>query len=224
MQDKSLEYGVSVILDAFQKILKNFALVLVSRPSTGKGKLSIFLESIGFQVISCSGALTEMAESETGNPIMSKLLLDMDNGLMIEKSLVVRAIHRKLSLERGFSAIVFDGFPREHDQALDLQHILFERNIPCMVLELDCSKDQANVRRLQRIHEAHESGNPPRSEDLNEKIWLDRQVQYDERYQNLFQKLSEFAHYVKINTSKGSRKHNHSKALIEILKFANALQ
>jgi adenylate kinase family enzyme len=224
MQDRSLEYGVSVILEAFKKIFKGFALILISRPSTGKGKLSMFLESIGFHIISSSSALTEMAESEPDNPVMLELLHKMQNGDFIERDLVVMAIQRKLSVTTGFSAIVFDGFPREDDQAYVMKDILDQRNIPCMTLELHCIRDEANNRRLQRIHEANQAGNPPRSEDLNINDWNKRQDQYEERYKSLSTVLAEFSHYVKLDTTRGSRKQNHTRALAEILRFASSLK
>lgn len=223
MQDKSFEYGMAVILDALRKIFKNFAIVLISRPSTGKGKLASFLEGLGFNTISCSGALTEMAHSEPENPAMIELLQKMNTGEFIEKDLVLRAIKMKLAKKSQLSAVVFDGFPRECDQAVDLQNILVELKIPYMTLDLICTRTEANVRRLSRIKEALQSGNPARNDDIDVHLWTKRQDQYDKRYPALIQKLKDMSYCIGLDTSSGDRRYNHGRALVEILRFATSL-
>lgn len=212
-------HDISVIMRLFSFFFKKFALVLVSRPSTGKGKLAGVLERLGFVVVSCSGALTEMAEADPKNPEMQKILKELRSGELVEKHHVLRAIHMKLGLNLGDSAIVFDGFPRKDVQAVDLKEILKDLNLPCFALELRCSREEANVRRSQRIHEAREKGNPPREEDVNEKKWNNRQDQYEEHYASLRKTLSEFACYRVIETTNGSKLENHCLALKEIVVF-----
>ena len=212
---------VTVVRHAIRLGLKKFALILLSRPSTGKGKLAEFLETVGFSTVSCSGALTEMAESDPSNPEMQNVLYNMATGILAEDRFVFRAMDMKLAKVGLDSPFVLDGFPRKIEQVPALGSILTNRKIPSMVLELHCSREEANARRLARIHEARENGNPPRPADVQADRWNDRQDQYERDLGELTKSLSQNVNLYKcLDVTADGMSVNHARAFNEILRFA----
>jgi adenylate kinase family enzyme len=212
---------VAVVHHAIRMGLKKFVLVLLSRPSTGKGKLADFLGTVGFTTVSCSGALTEMAESDPSNPEMQEILSNLAKGVFAKDSSVFKAMDRKLALVGKHSPMVLDGFPRKLPQVSILGNIIVERQIPSMVLELFCTREEANNRRIARIHEAHKDGNPPRAADISVERWNDRQDEYEANYDELVGSLkAQVDCYKLLDTTDRQKAENHARAFNEILRFA----
>ncbi len=217
--DGDISHVVRVIMKFFHFFFRNFATVLVSRPSAGKGDLSEFLRILGFEVISCSGALTEMVEANPNDPEMQEVRNRMGLGKLVEERYVLKALRMKLSLCSG-KPLAFDGFPRDDMQVKYLKEILGEMGFSCFFLELDCSLEQANIRRIQRMHKAYDNGCTPRADDLIEETWMARQQDYDLKYPGLKGELLKFASYRRIDTTNPSKPENHALALKEIFVFA----
>lgn len=117
-------------------------LILLGAPGSGKGTQSAKLvENKGYKHVSTGNLLREeiARESELG----LKVKQVMESGQLVSDDLVVELLKANLNLESD--SYIFDGYPRNLDQAKTLNEILGDHAFKAVFFELDTDK---LVRRL----------------------------------------------------------------------------
>ncbi len=112
-------------------------LILLGAPGSGKGTQSAMLvEKKGYKHISTGNLLrSEIAnESELGLRVKEV----MESGQLVSDELVVELLKSNLDLDN--SAYIFDGYPRNHEQAKTLSEILDGSDYSAVFFKLDTEK------------------------------------------------------------------------------------
>lgn len=126
-------------------------LIFIAPPAAGKGTLSVMLkDKYGFNHISAGDVLRE--EVKSGSELGNELKTIMDQGLLIDNSMMKKLMQKKLESLDKTKGFIFDGYPRTIDQIDDYKDI-------CNTLELDygygiylyIDKDIALKRALGRV-------------------------------------------------------------------------
>ncbi len=103
-------------------------ILLLAPPAAGKGTNAEFLQKkYGFVPISTGDLLRE--ESKKDTPLGRKIAEVMKSGQLIDDETVIALLKEKLHSvpKTGF---LFDGFPRNIEQAKELDHLLQENSMP----------------------------------------------------------------------------------------------
>lgn len=150
--------------------------VLLGLPASGKGTQAKYLAAGGYELASMSGLLNARADA-CDDDISRDIRKAMANGDLASddatNAAMLAFIEKKL--QEGTDELVLDGYPRTLVQALFLEQVLTERNIPATIINLQADDRQVlNERRLIRIQQALDAGKKPRSDDLNEEVFFHR--------------------------------------------------
>ncbi len=150
-------------------------LVLFGPPGAGKGTQADFLiEKFELIHLSTGDLLRSQIAAETELGIEAKGF--MDKGCLVPDSIVISMIKAKLQENKTANGYIFDGFPRTVNQAIVLDELLNENNIPVSgMLSLDVEKKELINRLLNR---GKTSG---RSDDQDESIIENRINIYHEK-------------------------------------------
>lgn len=97
-------------------------LIFIAPPAAGKGTLSAMLkEKYGFNHISAGDVLRE--EVKSGSDLGNELKSIMDQGLLIDNSMMKKLMLKKLESLDKSKGFIFDGYPRTMDQIGDYKDI-----------------------------------------------------------------------------------------------------
>lgn len=123
-------------------------LVLLGAPGSGKGTISVELESkLNLTVLTSSAVLREAASSGSEEGLMMKSL--MDQGKLVPDKMVIQAMLGKLLKLDNY---ILDGFPRTVAQAEALEAGLEEAGEKIdFVIYLDLPLEVAKQRNLMRL-------------------------------------------------------------------------
>lgn len=123
-------------------------LVLLGAPGSGKGTISVELESkLNLTVLTSSAVLREAASSGTNDGLLMKSL--MDQGKLVPDKMVIQAMLGKLLKLDNY---ILDGFPRTVAQAEALEAGLEEAGTKIdLVIYLDLPLEVAKQRNLRRL-------------------------------------------------------------------------
>lgn len=108
-------------------------IVLLAPPAAGKGTMSELLEkNYGFIHISTGDLLREALHQENEQAKYLKEI--MESGKLVDDSIIMNLVKEKLATSQGHNCI-FDGFPRNKNQALALDELLasMSRKIACAI-------------------------------------------------------------------------------------------
>jgi adenylate kinase len=112
-------------------------LILLGAPGSGKGTQSAMLvESLGYEHISTGNLLREEISKESDLGIRVKTA--MDSGQLVSDELVVELLKANLELDK--SSYIFDGYPRNIDQANTLGNILGKSDYRAIFFKLDTDR------------------------------------------------------------------------------------
>ena len=119
-------------------------IVLFGIQGSGKGTLVLDLENyLEFSIISVGQLLRE--EVETGSKLGQRLKEIMDAGSLVDTKTIMSVISHKLETTK--SIVMFDGFPRNQEQAEEFDKIA---NVD-LVIYLNLTKEKAVDRILNRV-------------------------------------------------------------------------
>jgi len=123
---------------------KLFNLVFIGPPGGGKGTEIQLLQQKKYYKISTGDLLRNEAEKETKlGKIIKK---NMDNGKLIKNSIVTKLIENEL-IEHD-NGLIFDGYPRNINQAKNLDKLLYNHNLKIdAVIHLD-TPDELIIKRI----------------------------------------------------------------------------
>ena len=125
-------------------------IILFGPPGAGKGTQAIkIVKNFGLHKVSTGDLLREEIKNNTdlGNKIKSI----MDKGLLISDNIINDLITKVLSDKKFYNRLIFDGYPRNLEQAINLDlHIKkYKQKISC-VLSLNVDKESIIKRILGR--------------------------------------------------------------------------
>ena len=95
-------------------------IILLGAPGAGKGTQAKRLESdFGWPQISTGDLLRDAVSSKSELGLEAKFI--MEQGNLVSNQLVLQIIEERISKDDMSSGFILDGFPRNVDQALDLE-------------------------------------------------------------------------------------------------------
>ncbi len=98
-------------------------IILLGAPGAGKGTQAKRLESdFGWPQISTGDLLRDAVSSKSELGLEAKFI--MEQGNLVSNQLVLQIIEERISKDDMSSGFILDGFPRNVDQALDLELLL----------------------------------------------------------------------------------------------------
>lgn len=168
-------------------------LVLFGPPGAGKGTQAEFLiQSFGLIHLSTGDLLrNQIAE---GTKLGKEAKQYMDKGELVPDEVVIGMIKSKLDAHPDAKGFIFDGFPRNVDQAKALDDLLNENGTPISaMLSLEVEKQELIDRLLSR---GKISG---RSDDQDESIIENRINVYNEKTKPLIDYYGKQGKYYGIN-------------------------
>lgn len=126
-------------------------IIFIAPPAGGKGTQSRFLvRDYGYEHISAGKILRKFASLQ--NPLSMAVKNIVDQGAMVDDSLMLTLINKKISSLKG-KPFIFDGFPRTLFQAKEFSLILKQNNITdYIVIYLKLDENTALKRTLGRIN------------------------------------------------------------------------
>jgi adenylate kinase len=139
-------------------------ILLFGPPGAGKGTQSMkIIEKYGLEHISTGELLRSEIKSKTPLGLEAKKYMDL--GKLVPDETVIGMIACKLSENSGAKGFIFDGFPRNCDQAVALDKMLQEKGTPInLMIALEVDYDELINRLLLRSQKEN------RSDDSREVI------------------------------------------------------
>ena len=150
-------------------------IILFGPPGAGKGTQSDkLIDKMHFVHLSTGDILR--AEIATGTELGKQAKAFMDKGELVPDEVVIGMIHHKLVEHRNAPGFIFDGFPRTVAQAVALDQMLEEEQIPIKsLIALDVEHSELVKRLMGR---GKESG---RTDDQDIKIIENRIKVYEDQ-------------------------------------------
>jgi len=153
--------------------------IFIGPPGVGKGtQRSKFEEKYGCGSIVPGDLLREEVSKET--ELGLRLSDILSKGLLAPHDIVMNVVEKKLRFfkDKGVENIIFDGFPREKEQADALERLLKQYplySVKCVLLFKVSDKTV-----FKRIHHRLATGSSPRSDDKSDEVIKTRlKVFYD---------------------------------------------
>lgn len=153
--------------------------IFIGPPGVGKGtQRSKFEEKYGCGSIVPGDLLREEVSKET--ELGLRLSDILSKGLLAPHDIVMNVVEKKLRFfkDKGVKNIIFDGFPREKEQADALERLLKEYpfySVKCVLLFKVSDKTV-----FKRIHHRLATGSSPRADDKSDEVIKTRlKVFYD---------------------------------------------
>jgi adenylate kinase len=141
-----------------------FNIILFGPPGAGKGTQSgNIARDFHFVHLSTGQILRTLVEEDTAiGQLIRKFI---DRGYLVPDDIVLRELFREALRHQNRPGLIFDGFPRNVNQAEVLDHMLEKKGMPVsMVISLEVTQDELYRRIMGR---AADSG---RSDDVEEVI------------------------------------------------------
>lgn len=150
-------------------------IVLFGPPGAGKGtQAEILVEKFKLNHLSTGDILRERIAKKTELGILAKSYIDKGN--LVPDEIVVGMIKNVLKENPDANGFIFDGFPRTVDQAVALDEMLKELQIPLTgMFALEVEKDELVKRLLER------GATSGRSDDADVSIIENRISVYNEK-------------------------------------------
>jgi adenylate kinase len=126
-------------------------IILIAPPAAGKGTQSeLLVEKYEITHVSTGEILREIAGS--GTELGNKIAKTIKEGILVDDETVFKALETKLLELNSVNGHVFDGFPRNVNQAIKLDEMLGRLNQKAdYVIYLEIEKERAMQRTLGRI-------------------------------------------------------------------------
>ena len=126
-------------------------IILFGPPGAGKGtQADNMVKNLNLHKISTGNLLREEIKNNTdlGNKIKSKI----DQGLLVSDNIINDLIDKILSSKKYYNRLIFDGYPRNLNQAksLDLLLMKYNQKLSC-VINLNVDKESIIKRILGRL-------------------------------------------------------------------------
>lgn len=148
-----------------------FNIILFGPPGSGKGTQSEkIIAAYGLYHISTGDLLRDEVGNST--PLGLEAKEYMNSGELVPDEIVIGMIAHKLKENPNVKGFIFDGFPRTTEQAIALDKLLEEKEMPIKVLlSLDVPEDELKQRLLRR-------GKLSGRSDDNEEVITNRVKEY----------------------------------------------
>lgn len=141
-----------------------FNLILFGPPGSGKGTQSAnLLTKYNLQHISTGDLLRDEVARMT--PLGAEAKKYMDQGMLVPDEVVIGMISTKIDETPNVRGFIFDGFPRNKQQAIALDKLLEFKNAPINLVLAMVVPDEELTKRI--LHRAITSG---RADDTEEVI------------------------------------------------------
>ena len=127
-------------------------IILFGPPGAGKGtQADNIIKNFSLHKISTGDLLRKEIENKTD--LGMKIKSDIDQGLLVSDDIISDLIIKILSNKKSFEDLIFDGYPRNLNQAKSLDILIKKHNkkISC-VISLDVDKETVKKRILGRIN------------------------------------------------------------------------
>lgn len=126
-------------------------IILFGPPGAGKGtQADNIVKNFNVQKISTGDLLRNEIEKKT--KLGMKIKSEIDQGLLISDNIISDLIEQILPNKKNFEGLIFDGYPRNLNQAKSLDILIKKNNIKIScVLSLDVDKEIIKKRILGRI-------------------------------------------------------------------------
>lgn len=173
-------------------------LLIVGAPGVGKGTMSKFLqEEYGVDHISTGDMLREAVANAT--PVGLKVKELMDKGALVPDDIINEIIVDRLSKDGTSKGFLFDGYPRNINQAESLTKILDKLNLKIdAVISLEVS-DDVLIKRITGRRTCPNCGDTyniyyklPRSEGKCDSCDSNLIIRKDDNEESLKNRLSQF--------------------------------
>lgn len=142
-------------------------LIFLGAPGSGKGTQSAKLsDTLGYEHVSTGNLLRD--EIAKASELGEKIKEVMSSGELVSDDLVVELLKANLNLDK--KAYIFDGYPRNIDQAITLEKILGDYPSLAVYFRIDTEKmvDRLTNRRMTKDgkHIYNLKTNPPKKEGI----------------------------------------------------------
>lgn len=175
-------------------------LVLIAPPAAGKGTLSNLLsKEYNIPHISTGDLLRKRANVDDEFGI--ELLCLLQTGELVDDNIVLDLVKKRLSESDCEGGYILDGYPRNLNQANELNNILNEINLPIdYVIYLDINKNIAKERMMGRItcpkcgaiYNRHDESKLPKIEGICDECGSRLNVRMDDSIQVFERRFEEF--------------------------------
>lgn len=175
-------------------------LVLIAPPAAGKGTLSNLLsKEYNIPHISTGDLLRKRANVDDEFGI--ELLCLLQTGELVDDNIVLDLVKKRLSESDCEGGYILDGYPRNLNQANELNNILNEINLPIdYVIYLDINKNIAKERMMGRItcpkcgaiYNRHDKSKLPKIEGICDECGSRLNVRMDDSIQVFERRFEEF--------------------------------
>ena len=138
-------------------------LIIFGPPGSGKGTQSArIVEKYDLTHLSTGDLFREEMENET--PLGKEVSQYIDKGLLVPDDIVLKMLFQHASDDLDSPGLIFDGFPRTTVQAVALDELLDEKDIPVnLVISVEVEEKELYKRILGR---GEDSGRSDDSEDI----------------------------------------------------------
>jgi adenylate kinase len=174
------------------------AIVLLGPPGAGKGTVAEALVEKGFTHVSTGQMLRKEIRLRTPIGIEAKRVID--GGCFVPDDVVIGMVRELLENSAADQKFIFDGFPRNLEQARKLDE-LFETIEGCLtdVVLLDCP-DSVVIERLSGRRTClscgqvyHVTYNPPSKEEVCDRDGCDLEQRPDDKEETIQKRLDIYA-------------------------------
>lgn len=121
-------------------------IILLGAPGSGKGYISnLIIEEFGFKHISTGNLLRENIKNKT--ELGSQIESYMNAGELVPDQLVLEVLKKALDDNAG-KDIIFDGYPRTTEQAIELEKLIKIDLVACINVPEEVILDRISSRRV----------------------------------------------------------------------------
>lgn len=121
-------------------------IILLGAPGSGKGYISnLIIDEFGFKHISTGNLLRENIKNKT--ELGKKIESYMNNGELVPDNLVLEVLKKALESSADQS-LIFDGYPRTIEQAIELEKLTKIDMVACINVPEDVILDRISSRRV----------------------------------------------------------------------------
>lgn len=167
-----------------------FNLIIFGPPGAGKGtQAQKISKSLNLIHLSTGELLREEVDQQTA--IGQEVQTIMANGALVNDDIVNKIIRNKIEKNGQSAGFIFDGYPRNIKQALELDALLSTKNLP-LVLNLEVSSEEL-INRLKLREQKLK-----RSDDNKDTI-VNRLLVYSKQTQPLLNFYAEKKRLISIN-------------------------
>ena len=172
--------------------MRNHGVILIGCQGCGKDtQTDILANQHGFVPIIMSSVL----KAVTDENIKHQINLCISRGELVPDKITIAALREHLNQRVAHNAnIVFNGVPRQRDQAEMLEQLLIERGMSRQYFLFETLTDEVAIARINdRISKMKAASLTPRGDDLDPQVVLNRLETFRNRFPELERYLRVFA-------------------------------